>query len=60
MRASGQAVKLGVLDESSRRLVCSRAILAEWLAGSGGGWQDSGGVWPGFKQILGVEGKNEN
>src|SRR5262249_28969786 len=29
-------------------------ILGEWLAGSGGGWQDSGGVWPGMKLIQGV------
>ena len=35
-------------------LVAARAILGEWLAGSGGGWQDSGGVWPGIKLIEGV------
>jgi hypothetical protein len=34
--------------------VAARAILGEWLAGSGGGWQDSGGVWPGIKFISGV------
>ena len=34
-----------------RRLVAARAILGEWLGGSGGGWQDSGGVWPGMKLI---------
>jgi hypothetical protein len=34
--------------------VAARAILGEWLAGSGGGWQDSGGVWPGMKLIRGV------
>jgi UDP-N-acetylglucosamine pyrophosphorylase len=28
--------------------------LGEWLGGSGGGWQDSGGVWPGMKLIEGV------
>lgn len=27
------------------------AILGEWLGGSGGGWQDSGGLWPGIKLI---------
>src|SRR3712207_9209816 len=32
----------------------SRAILGEWLGGSGGGWQDSGGVWPGMKLISGA------
>jgi UDP-glucose pyrophosphorylase len=56
MRATGQTEKLdGQLQESERRLVAARAILGEWLAGSGGGWQDSGGVWPGIKLIEGVE-----
>ena len=56
MRATGQTVNLtGALQESERRLVAARAILGEWLAGSGGGWQDSGGVWPGIKLITGVE-----
>jgi len=55
MRATGQAKSLtGPLVESERRLVAARAILGEWLAGSGGGWQDSGGVWPGAKLIQGV------
>jgi hypothetical protein len=55
MRATGQTRRLdGQLDESERRLVAARAILGEWLAGSGGGWQDSGGVWPGIKLIQGV------
>ena len=55
MRATGQAKSLtGQLVESERRLVAARAILGEWLAGSGGGWQDSGGVWPGAKLIQGV------
>ncbi|MEL6943906.1 MAG: UTP--glucose-1-phosphate uridylyltransferase, partial [Bacteroidota bacterium] len=40
--------------ESERRLVAARAILGEWLGGSGGGWQDSGGVWPGIKAIEGT------
>ena len=34
--------------------MAARAILGEWLGGSGGGWQDSGGVWPGIKLISGV------
>lgn len=56
MRASGQTAQVdGTLTEEERRIVCSRAILSEWLGGSGGGWQDSGGVWPGLKQIVGVE-----
>ncbi len=55
MRATGQASSLtGQLMETERRLVAARAILGEWLAGSGGGWQDSGGVWPGMKLIRGV------
>lgn len=55
MRATGQIRALeGGLDEPNRRLVAARAILGEWLGGSGGGWQDSGGVWPGIKLIEGV------
>ena len=54
MRATGQAGALtGALEEHERRLVAARAILGEWLGGSGGGWQDSGGVWPGIKLITG-------
>ena len=55
MRASGQTRSLtGSLLEHERRLVAARAILGEWIGGSGGGWQDSGGVWPGIKLIQGV------
>src|SRR6476469_9566716 len=55
MRATGQAKSLtGQLSESERRLVAARAILGEWIGGSGGGWQDSGGVWPGIKLIEGT------
>jgi len=55
MRATGQAGALtGALAEDERRLVLARALLGEWLGGSGGGWQDSGGVWPGMKLICGV------
>jgi hypothetical protein len=55
MRATGQATSLtGQLTEPERRLVAARAILGEWLGGSGGGWQDSGGVWPAAKLIRGV------
>jgi len=55
MRATGQAASLcDGLSEEERRLVLARAVLGEWLGGSGGGWQDSGGVWPGMKLIEGV------
>lgn len=54
MRASGQTRNLvGPLEENERRLTAARAILGEWLGGSGGGWQDSGGIWPGIKVIEG-------
>ena len=55
MRATGQTESVtGKLTEPERRTILSRAILGEWLGGSGGGWQDSGGVWPGIKLIEGV------
>ena len=57
MRATGQthgAGLAGPLTETDRRIVLARALLGEWLGGSGGGWQDSGGVWPGIKLITGV------
>ncbi|XZE55186.1 UTP--glucose-1-phosphate uridylyltransferase [Planctomycetaceae bacterium SH139] len=55
MRATGQVGTLrGPLAEQDRRTVAARAILGEWLGGSGGGWQDSGGVWPGIKLIQGA------
>ena len=56
MRVTGQTASLtGALTEEERRLVAARAILGEWLGGSGGGWQDSGGIWPGIKLINGIE-----
>ena len=61
MRATGQTESLtGILQEEERRLVAAKAILGEWLGGSGGGWQDSGGVWPGMKLIKGVEASPED
>jgi hypothetical protein len=55
MRATGQTTSLeGSLTENERRTIAARAILGEWLSGSGGGWQDSGGIWPGMKLIQGV------
>ncbi|MFK7769570.1 MAG: UTP--glucose-1-phosphate uridylyltransferase [Mariniblastus sp.] len=56
MRATGQVSSLqGALNEADRRVIAARAILGEWIGGSGGGWQDSGGVWPGIKVIQGAE-----
>ena len=61
MRATGQTEQLtGSLCEEERRLVAAKAILGEWIGGSGGGWQDSGGVWPGMKLIKGVEAREED
>ncbi len=61
MRATSQTASLtGSLLESERRLVAARAILGEWLGGSGGGWQDSGGIWPGIKLIQGVLAQQED
>ena len=55
MRATGQTRSLtGALELEEARVVVARAILGEWLGGSGGGWQDSGGVFPGVKLIMGV------
>lgn len=55
MRATGQVTSLdGALNETDRRVIAARAILGEWIGGSGGGWQDSGGVWPGIKLIQGA------
>ncbi len=55
MRATGQARRLeGALGADEASVVVARAILGEWLGGSGGGWQDSGGVFPGVKLIEGV------
>ena len=54
MRATSQSKSLtGELGEDERRVAAARAILGEWLGGSGGGWQDSGGLWPGIKLITG-------
>ncbi len=55
MRATGQIARLdGAMTEPERRIVAARAILGEWIGGSGGGWQDSGGLWPGIKLIEGT------
>ncbi|WP_422925615.1 UTP--glucose-1-phosphate uridylyltransferase [Singulisphaera sp. PoT] len=55
MRATNQTASLtGELIPEEARVVVARAILGEWIGGSGGGWQDSGGVFPGIKLIQGV------
>jgi UDP-N-acetylglucosamine pyrophosphorylase len=55
MRATQQTESLEEkLTEQERRIIASRAILGEWFGGSGGGWQDSGGIWPGIKRIEGI------
>jgi galactokinase/mevalonate kinase-like predicted kinase len=55
MRATGQTRNLiGPLEYEESRVVVARAILGEWLGGSGGGWQDSGGIFPGVKLIQGT------
>ncbi len=54
MRATRQTERLeGELSKGDQSLITARAILGEWLGGSGGGWQDSGGIWPGIKRIEG-------
>ena len=61
MRATQQTQRLeGTPTEQERDLIASRAILGEWLGGSGGGWQDSGGIWPGIKAIEGVRAREGN
>ncbi len=55
MRATRQTRAIeGPLEPEAARVVVARAILGEWLGGSGGGWQDSGGIFPGVKMIQGV------
>ena len=55
MRATGQVPNLsGPLGPEESKVVVARSILGEWLGGSGGGWQDSGGIFPGIKLIEGV------
>ena len=59
MRATRQTRNLtGALDLDEARVVVARAILGEWMGGSGGGWQDSGGIFPGIKLIHGVAAAN--
>jgi len=41
------------IGEQEKEVVAARCTYAEWIGGSGGGWQDYGGMWGGFKRILG-------
>ncbi|HEX2926834.1 MAG TPA: hypothetical protein VHP38_11360, partial [Ruminiclostridium sp.] len=54
LRFSGQLPygKSEVTDKDKME-VAARCIYGEWLGGSGGGWQDYGGMWGGFKKITG-------
>ncbi len=55
MRSTCQTKSLtGTLEPEEARVIVARAILGEWIGGSGGGWQDSGGIFPGVKVIQGV------
>ena len=55
MRSTCQTKNLtGTLEPEEARVIVARAILGEWIGGSGGGWQDSGGIFPGVKVIQGV------
>jgi galactokinase/mevalonate kinase-like predicted kinase len=54
LRFSGQhGSEPGAVSEQEKLDVATRAIYGEWIGGSGGGWQDFGGMWGGFKKILG-------
>ncbi|MFM7592836.1 MAG: UTP--glucose-1-phosphate uridylyltransferase [Isosphaeraceae bacterium] len=61
MRATGQTQRLTeTLTPEESRVVVARAILGEWIGGSGGGWQDSGGIFPGIKIIHGAQATPED
>ncbi|MBI1976047.1 MAG: hypothetical protein HYS56_00890 [Candidatus Omnitrophica bacterium] len=52
MRFSGQFNEQeGSLAEEELRLLVSRTLLAEWLGGSGGGFQDTAGPHPGIRTV---------
>ncbi|MBI5701239.1 UTP--glucose-1-phosphate uridylyltransferase [Candidatus Saganbacteria bacterium] len=54
LRFSGQSDPgIPTVSEKEKVEAASRCIYAEWVGGSGGGWQDYGGMWGGFKRILG-------
>lgn len=60
LRFSGQLPcgNAGVTDKDKMD-VAARCIYGEWLGGSGGGWQDYGGLWGGFKIITGQQADKE-
>lgn len=56
LRFSGQVPYQSLeIDEDVKMDVVARCIYGEWLGGSGGGWQDAGGLWGGFKKICAKE-----
>lgn len=60
MRFSGQfSLESTAISEEDKMNVAARCIYAEWLGGSGGGWQDIGGMWPGIKIIIGQKANPE-
>lgn len=59
MRFSGQSPLDDTISSSDKMQVVARCIYGEWLGGSGGGWQDCGGLWGGFKKVTGQYGDPE-
>ncbi|MFZ5986057.1 MAG: UTP--glucose-1-phosphate uridylyltransferase [Bacillota bacterium] len=54
LRFSGQVeYESSDIEEKVKMEAAVRCIYGEWLGGSGGGWQDYGGMWGGFKKITG-------
>ena len=55
MRATNQITTLegSLTDTTQEKLIMSRVTLAEWLGGSSGGWQDTGGILGGIKAFSG-------
>ena len=55
MRATNQITIFEgeLVDATQEKLIMSRVTLAEWLGGSSGGWQDTGGILGGVKAFSG-------
>ncbi|MBI1976907.1 MAG: UTP--glucose-1-phosphate uridylyltransferase [Candidatus Omnitrophica bacterium] len=55
MKFSGQTEETENIHSFTQRdkeVTMARTILNEYLGGSGGGWQDAGGLWEGIKEIV--------